>query len=447
MENLLLGGLNHLFMMVFLYNFSVFMVVPAITDVTMSALCPGEDECSIAIYLTGIQQAIVGLGTLLIMPIMGHLSDTFGRKAMLTIPMALTILPLAILAYSRERNYFYAYYVLKTFTSMICEGSVQCLSLAYVADNVPEHRRASVFGILTGISSCAFVCGNLSTRFLPTASAFQISAFLAAVSTLYMRFFLPETIANNVSTLQSANKGESEATLSLLGENDKSRNNERIFRKLPSFHDSVSLLRSSLTFSQAAVVAFFLSLGDVGLHSSLLYYLKACFHFDKDQFADLMVVSGIAGTVSQMLLMPLLAPILGDEKLLSIGIIFSCAHMVLYSIAWSSWVPYAAAMFSLLGVFAHPCLRSIASKQVGPEEQGKAQGCISGLCSFANVLSPLVFSPLTALFLSMDAPFDFPGFSIACAGFALMIAFVQSIVIKATPTLVNSKSNTCVVCV
>lgn len=53
-----LSGLSHLFMTVFLYNFSSFMVVPAITDVTMSALCPGKDECSLAIYLAGVQQAV-----------------------------------------------------------------------------------------------------------------------------------------------------------------------------------------------------------------------------------------------------------------------------------------------------------------------------------------------------------------------------------------------------
>jgi len=53
-----LSGLSHLFMTIFLHNFSTFMVIPAITDVTMSALCPGRDECSLAIYLTGFQQAV-----------------------------------------------------------------------------------------------------------------------------------------------------------------------------------------------------------------------------------------------------------------------------------------------------------------------------------------------------------------------------------------------------
>ncbi|XAR64226.1 hypothetical protein NMG60_11024487 [Bertholletia excelsa] len=436
-----LSGVSHLFMTFFLYNFSTFMVIPVITDVTMSALCPGEDECSLAVYLTGFQQAIMGLGTLVAMPLMGNFSDSYGRKAILMVPMTLNIIPLAVLAYNRTKYYFYAYYVLKTLTAMVCEGSVQCLALAYVADNIPENRRASVFGILSGIGSCAFVCGNLSTRFLSTASTFQVSALLAVVSTVYMRVFLPESISNDSVSTRRCTAGE--ASVALLDENRDSRKNVGIFKSMPSYHDTVSLLRSSSTFSQAAVVAFFLNLGDVGLYASLLYYLKACFHFNKDQFADLMVICGITGTISQMLLMPVLAPAIGEERLLSIGLLFGCAHMLLYSIAWASWVPYASAMLSLLAVFAQPCLRSIVSKQVGPNEQGKAQGCISGLCSVANVVSPLVFSPLTAFFLSADAPFHFPGFSIACAGSALMIALVQSLMIRAAPPISGSKASNC----
>ena len=54
MKNLL--GLRCLFVTVFLYSFSMFMGLPAIPDVTLSALCPGKDKCSLAIYLTGFQQ-------------------------------------------------------------------------------------------------------------------------------------------------------------------------------------------------------------------------------------------------------------------------------------------------------------------------------------------------------------------------------------------------------
>ncbi|XP_015574799.1 tetracycline resistance protein, class H isoform X2 [Ricinus communis] len=432
-----MNTLSHLFLTVFFYNFSTFMVIPAMTDVTMFALCPGQVECSLAIFLTGFQQAIIGLGTLVMMPLVGNLSDKYGRKALLTIPMSLTVIPLATLAYSRTTYFFYAYYVMKTLTAMVCEGSVHCLALAYVADNVPEARRASAFGILSGIGSSAFVCGTLSTRFLSTASTFQVSASMAVVAIVYMKVFLQDSIVDKNLTTPIISNGKGKVYVQI----ENSSENEQVFRTMPSLEDMICLLKSSVTFTQAAIVAFFINLSEVGLHASLMYYLKARFHFNKNQFADLMVISGIAGTISQLLLMPLLAPALGEARLLSVGLFFTCIHMFLYSIAWSFWVPYAAALLSILFVFSQPCLRTIVSKQVGACEQGKAQGFVSGLGSLANVVSPLVFSPLTALFLSERAPFHFPGFSIMCVGFASMIALIQSMMMRVAPPISNERAS------
>ncbi|MBA0807986.1 hypothetical protein Gohar_023755 [Gossypium harknessii] len=122
-------------------------------------------------------------------------------------------------------------------------------------------------------------------------------------------------------------------------------------------------------------------------------------------------------TILQLLFMPILAPALGEERLFFLELLIRLI-VVLLQIKWQ--VPYAAAMFSLFYVFSQPCvsfllivykifhilaayqclfynmqIRSIVSKQVGPCEQGKAQGIISGIGSFANVASPLAFSPLT----------------------------------------------------
>ncbi|KAI5596652.1 hypothetical protein POPTR_002G016200v4 [Populus trichocarpa] len=258
-----------------------------------------------------------------------------------------------------------------------------------------------------------------------------------------MRFFLQESIIDEqlstpILTYKGNGKGKGKANAACFAHEIPSKN-VQVFKSAPSLEDMLCLLKSSVTLSQAAVVAFFYSLAEVGLHASLMYYLKAQFHFSKDQFAVLMVISGIAGTVSQLVIMPLLTPALGEARLLAVGLFFTCVHVFLYSIAWTFWVPYVASMFSLLFVFSQPCMRSIVSKQVGSCEQGKAQGCISGISSFANVISPLVFSPLTALFLSERAPFPFPGFSIMCVGFASMIAFIQSLMMRTAPPIANQK--------
>ncbi|KAH9694569.1 Major facilitator superfamily protein [Citrus sinensis] len=434
--------LSHLFVTVFLWGFATMMVVPAITDVTMMALCPGLDECSLAIYLSGFQQAIIGLGTLVMMPVIGNLSDQYGRKAMLTLPLTLSIIPLAILAYRRSISFFYAYYALRTLTAMVCEGSINCLALAYVADNISERQRASAFGILLGVLSASFVCGTLAARFLSTTSAFQAATIVSMLAAAYMRVFLKDDVPNDddddltrpiiTEETEGVNQNESNSPVKIP-----------VCKKIPSIRDLICLLRSSVTLSQAAVVAFFSGLSEGGMQASFLYFLKAQFHFNKNQFADLMLIAGLAGTISQLLFMPLLAPILGEAKLLSLGLFAACINMFICSISWSAWVPYATTAFSVLVVFATPSFRSIVSKQVGPNEQGKAQGCISGISSFANIVSPLIFSPLTALFLSKGAPFNFPGFSIMCIGLASMVAFIQSLMMSHTPASSKSQNQCC----
>lgn len=123
-----------------------------------------------------------GIGALLMLPLLGNLSDKFGRKTILTIPLLLTVIPLGwcrstthsptfflflklsfkltlssisfyiniltmfnffffifyfvgILGYGRSTDFFYIYFVFKCVTSMVCEGSVQCLAVAYAVRN------------------------------------------------------------------------------------------------------------------------------------------------------------------------------------------------------------------------------------------------------------------------------------------------------------------------
>ncbi|EER91998.1 hypothetical protein BDA96_01G332300 [Sorghum bicolor] len=429
-----LAGLGHLLVFAFLFCFSAFMVAPVMTDVTMAALCPGRDECSLAIYLTGLQQAVTGLGALVLTPVVGNLSDRYGRKALLALPATASIVPLGILAYGRTKGYFYAYYVTKTLTAMVAEGTMMCLSLAYVADRVPETRRAAAFGVFSGVCSAGFVASTVAARFLPASSTFQVSAVAAVVTAVYMKAFLQETdggasISSSCSSSSSNSDEEASRPLCLPSSSSSEEASPRLppLRKAPSLSELAATLTSSSTFSRAAVVTFFHGLGETGLLSTLLYFLKAKFHYSKDQYANLLLIIGITGSFSQLTVMPLLVAKLGEQKLLVVALIASCGQAFLYSIAWSFWVPYLAASSVILSMLVTPCIRSIVSKKAGPFEQGMVQGCITGISSTASVISPLIFTPLTAWCLSEATPFYLKGFSLACAGFATLVAFATSI--------------------
>ncbi|XP_057769197.1 uncharacterized protein LOC130989253 isoform X2 [Salvia miltiorrhiza] len=344
---------------------------------------------------------------------------------MLALHLSLWIPTSLILAVKRTTEFFYVYYVVKTLTSIVTDGGIICLTLSYMADNVSEGKRVSAFGIFSGVVSAAMVCGTLTARILPTDRIYQVAAVIAVVAAVYMRIFLEDDRRtgcrkNEQPMLMSATEGDG---------NEPLKTNDLI--KLPK--DMYRLFKSSTTMSLASFVAFFNSLAEAGISAFLMYFLKARFHFQKDQFADIWLITYTAATFSSMVLMPLLGPIIGEETLLCIGLFAGFWQMLLNSIAWAPWVAYASAFLGVFLFLASPSIRCIISRKVGPHDQGIAQGSLMGIASLANVVSPLIFSPLSALFLSDDAPFNFPGFSIFSVGLAYLVGFFLSAVIKIQP--------------
>ncbi|GKA08472.1 hippocampus abundant transcript-like protein protein 1, partial [Tanacetum coccineum] len=108
---------------------------------------------------------IVGIFKMVMLPILGQLSDEYGRKPLLLITVSTTIIPFTLLAISESRAFVYAYYVLRTISYIISQGSIFCIAVAYVADIVDNRKRAAVFSWITGLFSASHVVGNLLARF------------------------------------------------------------------------------------------------------------------------------------------------------------------------------------------------------------------------------------------------------------------------------------------
>ncbi|KAG8368047.1 hypothetical protein BUALT_Bualt15G0004800 [Buddleja alternifolia] len=338
---------------------------------------------------------ITGLGAVLMMPLIGKLSDVYGRKAILQIPLTLAIIPLVILAWKRTTNFFYAYYAFKILIAMITDSGVLCLSLGYLADNVSEGNRVSAFGVLSGVISAASVSGTLAARLLSTSQIFQVAAIISVVAVVYVRVFLEETTRDNPFLLEQPILGPNIESDQTSCESSKKIN---FIQEIPSPKDIIRLLRSSITFSLVACVTFFHSFAEAGAQTFLLYFLKARFQFKKDQFANILLINFGGGTLSNLIFQPVVGPFIGEKTLLIVAMFAGFVNMLIHSIAQSSW--------------------------------GIAQGSILGITSFANLISPLIYSPISALFLSEEAPFHFPGFSVLCIGFAYMSSWRRSVAAK-----------------
>ncbi|KAK9912001.1 hypothetical protein M0R45_035876 [Rubus argutus] len=387
-----LKPLFHLLLPLCLHWVAEEMTVSVLVDVTTSALCPDHSTCSQPIYINGIQQTIVGLFKMVVLPILGQLADENGRKPVLLLTVSTTIFPFALLAWNQSKGFVYAYYVLRTISYILSQGSIFCVAVAYVADVVNENNRAAKY-------------------------IFSVSIALLIFCPVYMQIFLVET--TNKLTPQT------DQDLPCL-----TKTAAIIHKRYVSMRDAATIVMSSSTLKTISLVSFFYEMGMSGISTVLLYYLKAAFGFDKNQFSEILMMVGIGSIVSQMLVLPLINPLVGEKVILCISLCASIAYAVLYGLAWASWVPYLSASFGVIYVLVKPSTYAIISKASSSSDQGKVQGFIAGVQSISSLLSPVAMSPLTSWFLSRSAPFNCKGFSIICASICMVISLCYACKLK-----------------
>ncbi|GMY23414.1 hippocampus abundant transcript-like protein 1 [Fagus crenata] len=392
------------------------MTVSVLVDVIADALCPGDSTCTQAIYLNGLQQTVVGIFKMVVLPLLGQLADEHGRKPLLLFTVFTSIFPFAILAWNQSKGFVYAYYVLRTISYILSQGSIFCIAVAYAADVVEDSKRAAAFSWITGLSSASHVLGNLLALFLPEKYIFLVSIALLIFSPVYMQFFLVETVK------PAPRRDQDSACLT--------RTMEVLHKRYKSMRDAATIVISSPTLRGISLVSFFYELGMSGITGVLWYYLKAAFGFDKNQFSEILMLVGVGSIVSQMLVLPLINPLVGEKVILCIGLLASIAYALFYGLAWAAWVPYMSASIKVIVVLIRPSTYAIISQASSSNNQGKAQGFVAGVESIASLLSPLAMSPLTSWFLSTNAPFNCKGFSIVCASICMMIALCYACLLK-----------------
>ncbi|CAJ1976684.1 unnamed protein product [Sphenostylis stenocarpa] len=436
-----LRPLLHLLLPLTIHWLAEEMTVSVLVDVTTSALCPGDSTCTKAIYINGLQQTsskalvgimqlkkigvtlkfarivlIVGIFKMVVIPLLGQLSDEHGRKPVLLFIVSSSVFPMALLVWHQSEEFVYAYYVLRTISNIISQGSIFCITVAYAADVVTERRRATVFSWISGLLSASHVIGDLLALFLPEKYIFAISTALLIFCPVYMKFFLVETVI-----VAPKNHRESGWWTKIVNVPQQ---------RYKSMRRAAEVVMFSPTLRGMALVSFFYELGISGISSVLLYYLKAAFSFDKNQFSELLGMVGIGSIISQMLLLPILNPLVGEKVILCSALLASIAYAWLCGLAWAPWVPYLSASFGIIYVLVSPSSHAIISNATISTNQGKVQTFIAGTQSISDLLSPIAMSPLTSWFLSSNAPFECKGFSIICASICMIISLCFACMLK-----------------
>ncbi len=369
----------------------------------------GASEVDIARagFYVGVIGAAYATMQFLCAPIMGALSDRFGRRPIIL--ASLFGLGIDFLIQGFAPNIVWLF-VGRIFAGVM--GASFTTANAYIADVSSPENRARNFGMVGMMFGLGFiigpalggVLGELHLR-LP----FFVAAGLALVNWLYGFFVLPESLSP-----------ENRSGFSLAKANPVG---------------ALVHLRNYPIVVGLATVFVCTSLAQRGLEN--VWVLYTGFRYDWDKLTNGFAL-GLVGLTSAIVQGGLVRPVtarFGERRTAKIGITVSALAFLGYGLASEGWMIPAIIIFGSLGGLTGPAVQSIVAGTVSPSDQGKVQGALTSLMSLTNIVAPLLFTAgLFSYFTSPKALIELPGAPFLTGSVLLFLAlFVITRVFKRFP--------------
>lgn len=369
------------------------IILPIIPDLIMELT--GEGNHMAIIYGMWLTTAFAGM-QFLFSPVLGEISDKYGRRPILLIALLGLSIDYLIHAWAPSIVWLF----LGRFLAGITGASFTVAS-AYIADVSTKENKAKNFGLIGAAFGIGFIIGPGIGGFfgeIDIRLPFYIAAGLTFANFLFGYFFVPE---------------------SLTMENRRQINFSKMIPGVSLFalrnYKGILLLIS----------AFFLAnLAGQALPSTWSYYGIERYDWNPRQIGLSLMVVGLLVAVVQGFLVGKLVTKFGKRKVIIYGFLLWTVGMFLFSFAHEPWMLYAFLIPYTLGGIAGPTVQGVISNQVSEKEQGILQGSITGLVSITAILGQFIFAPVFYYFIRPETSIYFPGAPYALAAVLLLIAFI-----------------------
>lgn len=328
-------------------------------------------------------------------PVLGALSDRYGRRRVILISCFGLAVDFTFMALATTIPMFFIGRVISAMTS----ASFSTAN-AYLADVTAPEKRAAAFGILGSAFGIGFVIGPALGGLLGGIDLrlpFYVASGLAALNFLYGLFVLPESLPVESRTKRFEWKRANPLGVLL------------VLKRYPAVLGLIA-------------VAFLSQLAHFVLPSTFVLYADYRFSWGEQQVGYVLGLVGISNVFVQAFLIRRLVPKIGERKALLFGLMFGMLGFAWQGLAGSGVVFLLSIPLLALWGLANPSLQAIITKQVHADEQGGLQGAVSSMTSLAGIFAPFIFTHTFALFISPQAPLQIPGAAFLLASFVLLIA-------------------------
>lgn len=353
----------------------------------------GGSEESAAHYV-GLLVATYSVMQLIFSPILGALSDRFGRRPVLLFAL-----------FGSGFDYFAAalapnlmiLYITRAINGL--SGASMTVANAYIADITPPHKRAAAFGMIGAAFGLGFILGPVIGGVLGDYNIrypFYLAGALTLINWFYGLLVLPESLpaerrSPNFSLAKANPVG------AVLG-----------------------LARYPLVAGLAAAL-FLLNTAMFILHATWVLYTEHRYNWSARDVGISLATVGLGAAVVQAGLARRIIPAIGERASLLIGILIGMFAYIGYGSATHGWMIYAIIAFASLGGIAGPALQAMITRTVSPTEQGAVQGALTSLQCVANIVGPIMGTAVFAFFISEKSGYDIPGASFYLSAFLSLL--------------------------
>ena len=352
----------------------------------------GEDVSHAAIH-GGFLSFLYATMQFVCAPVLGNLSDRFGRRPVLLYAIGALGVDYLIMGVAPTLGWLF---LGRAISGMA--GASFTPAYAYVADISPPERRAQNFGVIGAMFGLGFIIGPALGGLLGHFGArapFFAAAALCLLNFSYGVFVLPESLASDRRRPFDWKRANPFGT----------------FRQMQK-HPVVLGLLGALFLWMVANQVF---------PSTWSFYTKLRFGWSEAMIGGSLALVGAVMITSQMTLLRFLVPRLGERRVALIGITVAAIGYAGFASATAGWMMFAWLTSWFFGAIVFPVTNALMSHRIAPEAQGELQGAVAGLASLAAIVGPLLMTQLFGRFTAPDAPAHVPGAAFLAASFLTLV--------------------------
>ena len=314
-------------------------------------------------------------------PILGGLSDRFGRRPILLISLFGFGLDYLFLAFAPTIGWLFIGRLL----AGICGASITTAT-AYIADISTPEKRAQNFGIVGMAFGIGFIVGPVLGGILGEFGSripFFAAAGLTFLNWVYGYFVLPESLSVKNRRKFEWKRANPIGSLKHLGR-----------------YPVILGLAASLVLVYIAAHA---------VQSTWTFFTIERFSWSKAMVGYSLGMAGLCVAIVQGGLIRIINPLLGPNRSVYVGMMMYTVGLTLFAFSNQGWMMFVFLIPYCLGGIAGPSLQGIISNQVPANEQGELQGALTSLISVTSIIGPPLMTNLFAFFTRKNGVIYFPG--------------------------------------